>query len=1463
MYKNIYIEERYTDQPTVHIWDSQKGHIEFQYNKKMYVRSSDGDYTSLYGDPLAEVPASNIDYNTKQRLQDRYGEGEAIFQSDLQLETQILSEVYRDAEEPSEDVETLFFDIEVSMEGELPKVSTANNPITSIAYTVRSTGESKVLIWDPENETKSFEEDGVEVIPFEGEDQLLYSFVEEWRDIDPDIVSGWNSDGFDIPYLYRRVSKVINNDFADRLSPIEEVEFRKNRGERGEGRFFIAGVSALDYYSLYKNFTFTELESYSLDNVSKEELDRGKVEYMGKEVETEDGETVVIEDLDDLKEYDPKTFVEYNCLPVDSSVWTEDRIIKIGDLNNDRKLFNSKVENVFPSEKKKEYKIDTVTGRQYHASKDHRFPVIVGRPKRRKEEQNYKVSEIKKCDDDVYLLSPKVTNSNDDFTYRDLLLSFWDEMVDYNHFDFFVGDVVLSETKIKTEKALYSEVSDRVSDQSINRMFQENDVVKFKFSNWSFSQDISKVISDKHLHVLGLVYTDGCAVWRKSGADRCDSKFARYCFYNTEFELADYVSEYSGTKVQRYEVGDYEMDNGTGKIYEGQAKDRLTVVISQRSYLGILYPFIYSKNNKKKPNTNLLSRLSFDQICSFISGVIDGDGFLSFNEEKSNARILFSDYSGYHNSLQELIRWNGGIANYQNGKLHLISFKGNDAILKNLDLKHPKKSRTLDKILKFRSGNTFEYTRSRPKIRDMGDSYAFKIESVSTTGNEVEMVDIKTDTNYFVTGGVRTHNCEDVRLVKELDDKFDFIELARKICHLGHVPYEDIYMSSRYIDGAFITRLNKRGIIAPNVHRIEDFELDGFHSVGSKEIKLKNEIHPDIPRKGTIGIRVSSATKKKIDYERIEGDKFILEEPVDFEVFEDYSVGLEFEGAYVKEPDPGLYEWIYDLDLTSMYPSIIMSLNISPETLVGKIYDWSAEGFIKGEKETYKVWIFDEEEFSEFTNSELEKFLEEGEFSVAANGAFYRNDKKGIIPEVLEEWFTLRQEYKSTRNEWREKEGEKAEEKAEYYDKLQHVHKILINCFTPGHEIVTKDGVKNVEDVEKGDLVYSVDPETGIVEYKPVSRTYRQENYDGNVVNFQNSFVDFSVTPNHDMVYGDDEIYKEKAGNCLNDSNERRMWSHGALRKDSPVHVSLKNFCDRLGIDYEYDVQKDVIKSSGGQSAWIKNTYLLPNFLKLCGQYVFGAQSKTDESNNESYSIATENNKKIEVENTILHKTLKEDFGEDAQSKRIPGWIWKLDGVILKNLLETIFSDEENRDSYQYKTGLEEFAQDVVRLAYHCGHRAVVESPSNETISHYEVSIYDDDKDIPPLLKDEDRELEEYDGSIVCVEVEDNHTVLAGKNGKFNWTGQSVYGIMGLPTFRFFNLYSAEATTLTGQALIKYTQRMGDHYYNKKIGKDVELEDGSEMNIDLNETYLVMRDGVKMEVKGKKLQEGDELVIED
>jgi DNA polymerase elongation subunit (family B) len=129
-----------------------------------------------------------------------------------------------------------------------------------------------------------------------------------------------------------------------------------------------------------------------------------------------------------------------------------------------------------------------------------------------------------------------------------------------------------------------------------------------------------------------------------------------------------------------------------------------------------------------------------------------------------------------------------------------------------------------------------------------------------------------------------------------------------------------------------------------------------------------------------------------------------------------------------------------------MYPSIIMSVNISPETKVGRVYDWNAKEVARGGgRDSYDVYLFDKNKLMTFPKDKLLQMLRNHELSIAANGVFYRNDRRGIIPQILEEWYEERNRYKQLRNEWREKEGEEAEEKADYFDNMQHVHKILIN----------------------------------------------------------------------------------------------------------------------------------------------------------------------------------------------------------------------------------------------------------------------------------------------------------------------------------------------------------------------------------------------------------------------------------
>ena len=226
------------------------------------------------------------------------------------------------------------------------------------------------------------------------------------------------------------------------------------------------------------------------------------------------------------------------------------------------------------------------------------------------------------------------------------------------------------------------------------------------------------------------------------------------------------------------------------------------------------------------------------------------------------------------------------------------------------------------------------------------------------------------------------YNLVDVELVVDMDKKLQFIDLARAICHTGHVFYEDYLFSSKWLEGAMLTFLRRSGRVAPNKARRVPRNEDGSDGEG------------------------------------------------------------KFTGAYVKEPKPGLYKWVYDLDLTSLYPSIIMSINISPETKIGKLKDYSAEDHMKGRLETYTIMDIDGNEFPTLSKDKFNAFIEKNKYSVAANGVLYRTDKVGIIPEVLNVWFNKRVEYKDLMKKYG-KEGN--DDKYKFYGKRQLVQKIMLN----------------------------------------------------------------------------------------------------------------------------------------------------------------------------------------------------------------------------------------------------------------------------------------------------------------------------------------------------------------------------------------------------------------------------------
>lgn len=159
--------------------------------------------------------------------------------------------------------------------------------------------------------------DGVRVECFDDEARMLHRFLDVWEDLDPDILTGWNVVFFDVPYLYRRIERVLGRKVAQRLSPWQDVRERKgaiNVMGKQSIAYYIVGISILDYQDLYKKFTFTPQESYKLEYIASQELGEGKMSY---------------EEYDSMTEFyrnDFQRFVEYNIRDVDLVVRLEDKL---------------------------------------------------------------------------------------------------------------------------------------------------------------------------------------------------------------------------------------------------------------------------------------------------------------------------------------------------------------------------------------------------------------------------------------------------------------------------------------------------------------------------------------------------------------------------------------------------------------------------------------------------------------------------------------------------------------------------------------------------------------------------------------------------------------------------------------------------------------------------------------------------------------------------------------------------------------------------------------------------------------------------------------------------------------------------------------------------------------------------------------------------------------------------------
>jgi len=277
MYKNIFIDRK---QNLVHLWDDEKGHLQFPFRNYAFRKSASGTFSSIYGDKLEKI------YNFNPR-------DPSLFESDVPLETRILIDAYEDSDEQSKGHVIATIDIEVSTEGGFPVIAEGDKEITAIALHDSSTQKYTVFILDTERKIQDTINGDVEIRSFDNEESLLMHFYTKWEEIQPTIVTGWNIDGFDMLYLYNRSKQVVGETNAKRISPIGIAHYNKYTE-----RMTIAGVSSLDYLTLYKKFSGKNEPSYTLGAIGKKVVNIDKLTYRGS--------------LNDLYKEDINRYIEYN-----------------------------------------------------------------------------------------------------------------------------------------------------------------------------------------------------------------------------------------------------------------------------------------------------------------------------------------------------------------------------------------------------------------------------------------------------------------------------------------------------------------------------------------------------------------------------------------------------------------------------------------------------------------------------------------------------------------------------------------------------------------------------------------------------------------------------------------------------------------------------------------------------------------------------------------------------------------------------------------------------------------------------------------------------------------------------------------------------------------------------------------------------------------------------------------------
>lgn len=314
-----FIQERYIDS------NGNEKIRECEYAPTLFIHAKDGQVTNhkdIYGKYCIPKKFDNIK-GAKEWMNRVNGIVEILGMDDFKIA--YLSDTYPQSEitYSKNAIRVANCDIEVTAP-EFPHAHLAKYEIDAIThydsiddkyyvFDLLKSSYGEVKPWDRTLAGKLNSEGGDEVpkevldkvvyLPFNSEKEMLLNYISFWKEKTPVIFTGWNVEGFDIPYIINRIKNVFDKTYVNMLSPFGRYSSKTIQNMYGDREIFtISGVMILDYIDLYKKFSFTPQPTYKLDYIAEYEAKINKLSYDGP--------------LSKLREINHQRYISYNIIDV-------------------------------------------------------------------------------------------------------------------------------------------------------------------------------------------------------------------------------------------------------------------------------------------------------------------------------------------------------------------------------------------------------------------------------------------------------------------------------------------------------------------------------------------------------------------------------------------------------------------------------------------------------------------------------------------------------------------------------------------------------------------------------------------------------------------------------------------------------------------------------------------------------------------------------------------------------------------------------------------------------------------------------------------------------------------------------------------------------------------------------------------------------------------------------------------